>query len=94
MVRTAKKLIAVLLSAVLIFSTAAVTAFADELRESILPFWLKYGVDEEYGGILTCLDRDGSLFSCHCGCMSIEVTSSIDFAVLYSNMSVGLVVCG
>lgn len=38
-------------------------AFADELRESILPFWLKYGVDEEYGGILTCLDRDGSLFS-------------------------------
>ncbi len=39
------------------------TLFATELRDSILPFWLKYGVDEEYGGIMTCLDRDGSLFS-------------------------------
>lgn len=32
-----------------------------QLRTSILPFWMKYGMDAAYGGILTGLDRDGSL---------------------------------
>jgi len=39
--------------------------FADEYRamllNNVLPFWLKYGFDREYGGMLTGLDRDGSL---------------------------------
>ncbi|HKM08803.1 MAG TPA: AGE family epimerase/isomerase, partial [Sphaerochaeta sp.] len=39
--------------------------FADEYRamllDYVLPFWLKYGFDREYGGMLTGLDRDGSL---------------------------------
>ena len=26
-----------------------------------LPFWLSHGVDHDYGGIMTCLDRDGSI---------------------------------
>ncbi len=26
-----------------------------------LPFWLTHGVDQQYGGIMTCLDRDGSV---------------------------------
>ena len=34
------------------------TLFATELRDSILPFWLKYGVDEKYGGIIVPFDRD------------------------------------
>lgn len=31
------------------------------LLEDVIPFWLKHGLDSEHGGILTCLDRDGSV---------------------------------
>ena len=31
------------------------------LTESVLSFWLKYGMDSENGGIYTALDRDGTL---------------------------------
>ena len=37
--------------------------FKSELLESCVPFWLKYGVDAEYGGILNCLDRTGQVYS-------------------------------
>ena len=33
----------------------------DILENNILPFWLKYGMDWENGGIYTALNRDGSL---------------------------------
>lgn len=33
---------------------------ADFIRD-VMPFWLKYGLDREYGGVFTCLDRDGGL---------------------------------
>ena len=26
-------------------------------------FWLKYGMDHEHGGVYTCIDRTGRLFS-------------------------------
>ncbi len=32
-----------------------------DLVGNILPFWLKYGIDSEHGGIYTCLDRQGNL---------------------------------
>lgn len=32
-----------------------------QLKDSILPFWLEHGMDREYGGISTGLDRDGSM---------------------------------
>lgn len=39
--------------------------FADEYRamllDNVLPFWLKYGFDREYGGMLTGLDRNGAV---------------------------------
>ena len=35
--------------------------FRDDLLNNTLPFWLRHGWDHQYGGILTCLDRDGSL---------------------------------
>ncbi|MEO8026557.1 MAG: AGE family epimerase/isomerase [Bryobacteraceae bacterium] len=38
------------------------TRYLDELTGSVIPFWMKHGVDREYGGFLTCLDRDGSVF--------------------------------
>lgn len=36
--------------------------FKKHLTEDVLPFWLKNGIDNEYGGIFTCLDRDGSVY--------------------------------
>ena len=35
--------------------------FHDELFKELLPFWDKYGVDDEYGGIMCSLDYDGTL---------------------------------
>ncbi len=35
--------------------------YLEDLRTDILPFWLKYGLDRENGGVYTCLDRDGTL---------------------------------
>lgn len=37
--------------------------FKDELLNSCVPFWLKNGVDKEYGGLLNCLDRSGKIYS-------------------------------
>lgn len=34
----------------------------DELKSSV-DFWLKYGLDHKYGGVYTCLDRSGKIFS-------------------------------
>ena len=34
----------------------------DEL-ERCIEFWLEHGIDKEYGGVLTCLDRKGNVFS-------------------------------
>lgn len=33
-----------------------------ELLDNVMPFWEKYSNDNEFGGFLTCLDRDGSVF--------------------------------
>ena len=30
-----------------------------ELLENVLPFWLDHGMDREYGGLVTGLDRRG-----------------------------------
>lgn len=32
------------------------------LTENILPFWLEHAIDEEYGGIFTCLDKGGNIY--------------------------------
>ncbi len=37
--------------------------FKDELLESCIPFWLNNAVDNEYGGILNCVDRFGKVYS-------------------------------
>jgi len=31
------------------------------LLEDVVPFWLRHGMDPNHGGIMTALDRDGSL---------------------------------
>ncbi len=35
--------------------------YRDTLLNDVMPFWLRHGMDPEHGGILTCLDRDGSV---------------------------------
>lgn len=37
--------------------------FKEELLDFCVPFWLKNGVDREYGGVLNCLDRTGKVDS-------------------------------
>ena len=37
--------------------------FSDELFNSSIPFWLEHGLDKEFGGILTCLNREGKVTS-------------------------------
>ena len=32
------------------------------LVKNVLPFWLDNAIDEEYGGIFTCLDRQGKIY--------------------------------
>ncbi|MCD7760717.1 MAG: AGE family epimerase/isomerase, partial [Clostridiales bacterium] len=34
----------------------------DELKRSV-DFWLKYGMDQEHGGVYTCIDRTGKIYS-------------------------------
>jgi N-acylglucosamine 2-epimerase len=33
------------------------------LLDNIVPFWLKHGIDWEYGGVLSCMREDGSIAS-------------------------------
>ena len=35
--------------------------YQDALLNNVIPFWIGHGLDREYGGMLTALDRDGSL---------------------------------
>lgn len=34
----------------------------DELKRSV-DFWLSYGMDREHGGVYTCIDRKGNIYS-------------------------------
>lgn len=36
-------------------------SYKKDLTENIMPFWMKYGLDRENGGVYTCVDCDGSL---------------------------------
>lgn len=39
--------------------TQLLAVYRDGLLNDTLPFWIKYGVDRQCGGVLTSLDRDG-----------------------------------
>ena len=45
-------------------------SYKNDFVNNIMPFWLKYGLDKENGGVYTCLNRDGSL---------IDTTKSVWF---------------
>ncbi len=44
-------------------SLAPVKTWVREQLSSCLDFWLKHGQDREYGGVLTCLDQKGQVYS-------------------------------
>ncbi len=35
--------------------------YRDALLDDVIPFWLRHGLDRQHGGMITALDRDGSL---------------------------------
>ncbi len=37
------------------------SVYRSALRDDVIPFWLRHGIDPEHGGYLTALDRDGSV---------------------------------
>ena len=42
--------------------TNTIARYENELLNSVIPFWEKNCVDEQYGGYFTMLDRDGSVY--------------------------------
>ena len=36
--------------------------FKEYLTKDVLPFWIKCGIDEECGGILTQVEKDGTVY--------------------------------
>jgi len=38
-----------------------IAIYRDGLLKDTIPFWIDYCVDQEYGGFMFCLDRDGSV---------------------------------
>jgi N-acylglucosamine 2-epimerase len=36
--------------------------YKTELLDNVVPFWLTFSQDKEYGGYFTCLDREGNVF--------------------------------
>lgn len=37
------------------------SAYRNALLDDTVPFWLKYGMDAQYGGLMTSLDREGNV---------------------------------
>lgn len=37
--------------------------YKNALFEDIIPFWLEKGLDDKYGGFMTCLDRKGEVYN-------------------------------
>lgn len=36
--------------------------YSEDLRERVIPFWMRHSLDREHGGYFTCLDRDGAVY--------------------------------
>jgi N-acylglucosamine 2-epimerase len=41
--------------------TELISTYRDGLLDDVVPFWLNHGIDREFGGIITSLDRDGTI---------------------------------
>lgn len=52
-----------MLSQMILDKQALQSQYRELLGEGIIPFWLKYGVDREFGGVLSCMAEDGTPIS-------------------------------
>lgn len=43
------------------YLTCWAASYKNDLINNIMPFWMKYGLDQVNGGVYTCVNRDGSL---------------------------------
>ncbi|MEZ3558492.1 MAG: AGE family epimerase/isomerase [Duncaniella sp.] len=43
------------------FLSACSKQYKNDLKSNIMPFWLDKGLDHVYGGVYTCLDRNGDI---------------------------------
>lgn len=43
------------------FLSACSEQYKNDLKSNIMPFWLDKGLDHVYGGVYTCLDRNGDI---------------------------------
>ena len=48
--------------------------WTEQELERCVSFWLKNGMDREFGGVYTCLDRTGRIYST-CGCRAAAAGS-------------------
>jgi len=55
------------------------------LLDDVVPFWLRHSLDAEYGGYLTCLDRDGSVYGTD-KAMWLQAREVWLFAKLYNTL--------
>ena len=44
-----------------IYLESCLQKVSTSLKDDIMPFWMKYGLDRDNGGVYTALDRDGTL---------------------------------
>ena len=58
--------------------------YESELLNSIVPFWEQHSIDSEYGGFLTCLERDGTVYDTN-KYMWMQWREVYLFAVLYNS---------
>lgn len=43
------------------YLNAWAASYKNDIVNNIFPFWMKYGLDRDNGGVYTCVNRDGSL---------------------------------
>lgn len=56
--------------------------YEQELLDNVMPFWMKYSIDEENGGYFNCLDRFGNVFDTD-KFMWLQAREVWTFATLY-----------
>lgn len=62
------------------------TTYRDGLLRSVIPFWLRHGVDHERGGLLTGLGRDGTVIDTD-KAVWLQGRAAWTFATLYNTVA-------
>ena len=65
--------------------TALRTVYRDGLLDDTMPFWLRHGLDRVHGGLLTGLDRDGSVVDTD-KAVWLQGRAAWTFATLYNTV--------